>query len=66
MPNQRKRGKKLVGAFMPEAEKKMLEAAAERKGLTLADLVRQLIDKHLEDRKYKNATQTNDPIFRRR
>ncbi|HEY2343841.1 MAG TPA: ribbon-helix-helix protein, CopG family [Chthoniobacteraceae bacterium] len=47
MPSQRKKGLKLVGAFVEESTYKALKTEAKRRGLSLAELVRQLIQNHL-------------------
>lgn len=43
MPNQRKKGKKLVGFFATEEEAGAMMAAAKAQGMTLADWLRSLI-----------------------
>lgn len=48
MPSQRKKGLKLVGAFVPEADYKKLKAEAKRRGMTVADLVREKIAEYLQ------------------
>ncbi len=40
MANQRKKGLKLVGAFVDEKVHKALKAEAKRRGVTLAELLR--------------------------
>ena len=47
MPSQRKKGLKLIGAFVPDATYKALKAAAKKRGLPMAELVRELIQKYL-------------------
>lgn len=43
MANQRKKGQKLIGAFVTEKVHKALKAEARRRGITLADLLREEI-----------------------
>ncbi len=48
MPSQRKKGLKLVGAYVDEDVYKALKAEAKRRDIGLADLIRQLIQQHLK------------------
>ena len=45
MATQRNPDKKLVAAFVPVKTKKKFEAAAKKRGMTVSDLLRQLINK---------------------
>ena len=45
MPNQRKKGKKLVGFFATEEEAAALHKAAENEGVSVADFLRGVIRK---------------------
>jgi hypothetical protein len=54
MPNQRKKDMKLVGTFVDKKVKKAFDDKAKSKGLTSADLMRELIDKLLRE-------ETNNP-----
>lgn len=47
MPNQRKAGLKLVGAYLAPRERAQLKAEAKRRGLTVADLVRELVKEYI-------------------
>lgn len=52
MPNQRKKGKKVVGVWLSESERNTLKAIAERTGQTVADIIRAAINE--ETRKELN------------
>tara|TARA_Y100000588_G_C13912957_1_gene778003 strand:+ start:330 stop:476 length:147 start_codon:yes stop_codon:yes gene_type:complete len=45
MATQRNPDKKLVAAFVPVKTKKKFEAVAKKRGMTVSDLLRQLINK---------------------
>jgi hypothetical protein len=44
MPNQRKKGQKLIGAFVREETHKRMKAEAKRLGVTVSELVRRLLE----------------------
>jgi hypothetical protein len=43
MANQRKKGKKLVGAHLDESERKWLKDEATRRGISVAEIFREII-----------------------
>ena len=48
MPNQRKKGKKLVGWYEWETNIKMLEKEATRRGQTISELMKELTQSLIE------------------
>jgi len=48
MANQRKEGKKLIGAYLEKPQRERLKAEAKRRGITVADLVRESISQYIE------------------
>lgn len=48
MANQRKKGSKLIGAYVNSKVKSLFNAEAKRTGLTEADLLRKIIEDRLE------------------
>lgn len=46
--NQRKKGQKLVGAYVSTKAHKAMEDEAKRRGITLAALLRELVDSIVE------------------
>jgi hypothetical protein len=47
MPNQRKAGTRLVGAYLEAVDQERLVAEARRRGMTVADLVRELVKDYI-------------------
>jgi predicted DNA-binding protein len=47
MANQRKEGKKLIGAYLEKPQRERLKAEAKRRGITVADLVRDSINEYI-------------------
>lgn len=46
MPNQRKKGQKLIGAFVTEQTLARMKAEAKKRGITVSELVRQLLEEN--------------------
>jgi hypothetical protein len=44
MPNQRKKGQKLIGTFVSEEIHTSLKAEAKRQGLTVSHVIRKLLE----------------------
>lgn len=44
MPNQRKRGKRLVGAYVSEGQLEALKAEAKLRGINVSDLIKLAVD----------------------
>ena len=48
MPNQRKKGKALIGGYIPKSLADAFKAAAESRGMTAKDLLEELIRAELK------------------
>ena len=61
MPNQRKDGKKLLAAWIEEADKEEFKAIAENIGMTATDLITQLVREEIKrNRKMKGDEHEKD------
>jgi uncharacterized protein (DUF1778 family) len=58
MPNQRKKGKKLVAVWLTPDERKALKAIAESKGIDVTTLIKQIAVEHAKER-LNNETHRN-------
>jgi uncharacterized protein (DUF1778 family) len=58
MPNQRKKGKKLVAVWLTPDERKALKAIAESKGLDVTALIKKIAIDHATER-LNNETNRN-------
>lgn len=43
MPNQRKKGKKIVGVWLSESEREALKTISDQTGMSVADIIREAI-----------------------
>jgi hypothetical protein len=61
MPNQRKKGLKLIGAYLPEREVNHLADEAKRRGLNSADLIREQLAEYLKRHPQEQPAKTKAP-----
>ncbi len=59
MPNKRKKGKKLVAGWMPEAEVEEFKERAEELGMTATDLLTVLVREEIKRNKRLNNAKTD-------
>jgi len=55
MPNKRKKGMRLIGTYIPAADKAEFERLAKLRGLKPAELLRELVRRENESRKASNG-----------
>lgn len=56
MPNIRKKGKKSLNAWIPEADRDRLDELAEAEGITVTDIITRLVKEEIARAK-KNASE---------